>query len=453
MKWTPDTAMAFVQGALSAAEREEVLAQSEHDVELRHALQRARKLQLLTQQARRDALEQVDWRRVTPPGALRAQLDEPQRAAKREVLAGLWLALVSAAAAAGITLLLWPSPKVPAERAAPQPSAAADASRSPAPAMLPQPAAPTAPTSPAPSEELADGSALVRRAGATLEVRENNARAVEVHLTGGEAEFRVVKSALRENFRVRSGDVLVQVLGTRFTVQNAGDTVRVAVAEGRVRVEAPEGVFELGAGDEQRFAARVASAATQASREAPIARGERGAKAGQAALPPKPRRDAPVELAVNAEQSAAPEPDHGGVRQHTAAAPPSHTPPRPELTQTPGAKPSEIEWESTSNPPKIDVQIDDGELQLGLQEALRTMKDGRFGGALSMLDDLVSAHPQSAALGHALYLRGYCLFQLGRRDEAYAVWKRYTDREPNGRWLRTASEWTSPALPSPADLR
>lgn len=75
----------------------------------------------------------------------------------------------------------------------------------------------------------------------------------EIWLDRGEAYFEVRHDAQRP-FVVWAGDRKVTVLGTKFSVRRDGDEVRVAVAEGRVRVEpakpdAPMRPEVLGQGD------------------------------------------------------------------------------------------------------------------------------------------------------------------------------------------------------------
>ena len=58
----------------------------------------------------------------------------------------------------------------------------------------------------------------------------------DVWLDRGEAYFEVAHDA-RHPFVIRAGDERITVLGTRFSVRREAGTVRVAVAEGRVRVD------------------------------------------------------------------------------------------------------------------------------------------------------------------------------------------------------------------------
>ncbi|HZS39098.1 MAG TPA: FecR family protein [Polyangia bacterium] len=118
------------------------------------------------------------------------------------------------------------------------------------------PRAPRAPEFAAPAIELvrfADGSTAqpldarsLVRAGAVEPGR------VAAELERGGATFDVVRDPARR-FRVHAGDVAVEVLGTRFTVERLAAHTRVTVERGRVRVEWPAGSSELGAGQSGLF--------------------------------------------------------------------------------------------------------------------------------------------------------------------------------------------------------
>jgi transmembrane sensor len=90
--------------------------------------------------------------------------------------------------------------------------------------------------------ELEDGSVMYLAPGSDLELSfGSDERALR--LKSGEAMFQVARDASRP-FRVYSGDVIVQALGTRFTVNrhSRGDTV-VAVTEGTVQVSQETGLI------------------------------------------------------------------------------------------------------------------------------------------------------------------------------------------------------------------
>ena len=79
--------------------------------------------------------------------------------------------------------------------------------------------------------------------------------AAEFRVEHGSAVFDVEKLAPGESFRVRTDQVLVEVVGTRFEVGADGDCSSVSVTEGRVRVTQPNGVSYLTVGESGRYCA------------------------------------------------------------------------------------------------------------------------------------------------------------------------------------------------------
>jgi transmembrane sensor len=105
---------------------------------------------------------------------------------------------------------------------------------------------------PAPSPlhlALPDGSEVFMRDATTrVTVSESSTARVALELAAGQAKFDVTHDQQRV-FRVRCGDVTVEVLGTSFELERAGARTRVAVARGRVAVSFREHYEELGAGE------------------------------------------------------------------------------------------------------------------------------------------------------------------------------------------------------------
>jgi transmembrane sensor len=85
---------------------------------------------------------------------------------------------------------------------------------------------------------LDDGSLLQLNTNSAVTVR-FSASAREIVLTGGEAMFDVRKDPARP-FRVQSGQVRVEAIGTRFNVYRQAEETRVTVIEGRVTVDSPD---------------------------------------------------------------------------------------------------------------------------------------------------------------------------------------------------------------------
>jgi transmembrane sensor len=96
---------------------------------------------------------------------------------------------------------------------------------------------------------LADGSHVQRRDESTqVAVSETSATQVTLELREGQARFDVTRNEQRV-FRVRSGEVTVEVLGTSFELERDGARTRVAVSQGRVAVSFHEHHTELRAGE------------------------------------------------------------------------------------------------------------------------------------------------------------------------------------------------------------
>jgi hypothetical protein len=74
-------------------------------------------------------------------------------------------------------------------------------------------------------------------------------RGVLVVLERGSATFAVAPRGSRPPFTVQAGEVLVRVIGTRFTVQRDGDAARVDVTEGHVEVVARDLRVQVRAGE------------------------------------------------------------------------------------------------------------------------------------------------------------------------------------------------------------
>jgi transmembrane sensor len=91
------------------------------------------------------------------------------------------------------------------------------------------------------SVQLADGTIIHLNSDTALQVADS-ARAVS--LRHGEALFEVYSDPARP-FHVNTGAGVVRVLGTRFNVCSHAEYVRVAVMEGRVEVQSPQGEKRL----------------------------------------------------------------------------------------------------------------------------------------------------------------------------------------------------------------
>jgi len=205
-------------------------------------------------EAARDLLEVEVTPRDTAHALVRLEAGRRRRARRRAVGA----AAGALALAAGALLALWPSPD-------PGPLA-------PAVVVADQRPAPEAPTrsgpvgtgadpaqadarfvtdadAPTRTVVFSDGSlAKLTRAETELVLDVEREDLLELSLERGEARFNVEKNPKRR-FRVRTVDLAVEVLGTRFTVETTPDGgTKVSVDRGRVAVIRDEDRHELGPG-------------------------------------------------------------------------------------------------------------------------------------------------------------------------------------------------------------
>jgi len=103
----------------------------------------------------------------------------------------------------------------------------------------------------------ADESSLIELEDAEIRVAAHSSVKVEVEPAGeakvdlerGAVECNVEPRAGRRRFSVRAGDVVVSVVGTRFTVARRDSGVHVAVARGVVLVRADGASYRVGAGE------------------------------------------------------------------------------------------------------------------------------------------------------------------------------------------------------------
>jgi transmembrane sensor len=121
-------------------------------------------------------------------------------------------------------------------------------------------------------------------AAARIVVDEVSASALAVRMPSGRARFEVVPNVERQ-FRVASGEVIVEVLGTSFELTREGARTRVDVLRGRVAVRWSWGATELSAGESEWFPPRMPAAVVAERSAVDAARAD-------AAVEPAPRRRA-----------------------------------------------------------------------------------------------------------------------------------------------------------------
>lgn len=114
---------------------------------------------------------------------------------------------------------------------------------------------------------LGDGSVIIAQPAARLEPTAATAARFALRLERGAAAFEVRPNPGRR-FEVYAGDVRVEVVGTRFTVERSADAVRVRVERGTVLVHAAHlvsGVTRLEAGQALDVSDTPAASAAEAS--------------------------------------------------------------------------------------------------------------------------------------------------------------------------------------------
>jgi hypothetical protein len=91
-------------------------------------------------------------------------------------------------------------------------------------------------TGSSPSEVRVGDALIVAGANSALTIRGDAQSGVLVILESGQVRCSVQPRGERPPFRVQAADVLVEVVGTEFTVERQADDVEVSVSEGKVRV-------------------------------------------------------------------------------------------------------------------------------------------------------------------------------------------------------------------------
>ncbi len=275
MKRTYDIndAFAFLSGEMSSSEAEAYEASVRHNPAVAEQLDEARAARaLFAQSAEQAQPSELDWPRIDRAMFDRiAQEDAPPVPA--DSLGWLWRmgrGMVWMGAAAALALGLYVSYR------ALSPTPSLDAPETTAPVAV------NAPVEAELGELVAAGKrskrVTVAMATVTLtpatacKVAQKDGAATIIDLIGGSATFDVGKRAPGEVFQVRANDVLVTVVGTRFTVSlDAEGSVSVAVDHGIVRVKkAAEAATTLRGGDSITMAPRDVAAVQEPVVEEPV---------------------------------------------------------------------------------------------------------------------------------------------------------------------------------------
>ena len=166
---------------------------------------------------------QADWSSAREQRVWARLRHEQLAPSRRRRRAGWALALAGASSLTLISLLAWPDGDTSELRAEAQTGAGEAALAEPVTVER---------------HRLADGSELSVHPDTSYTLGAGRGRDVEIELLAGELEFEVVHDRQRR-FRVHAGEVLVEVVGTVFSVERHDHQIAVEVTRGEVRVEAP----------------------------------------------------------------------------------------------------------------------------------------------------------------------------------------------------------------------
>lgn len=263
------------------------------------------------------------------------------------------------------------------------------------------------------------GDAVIEAGGDTsVEVNRDSGGGIALQLTRGRVECDVTPRPGRPPFRVLAADVVVEVVGTRFSVLRSEAGVRVDVTRGKVRVKAPyeERLLEAGGS--------WASSRTTSSEPIPPARGS----------------------AVAVEQGGSQTPSPG------ADAPPSPPPPRtsaapPPSTRAAFAAAQRLEPSDPVGAARAYRNIAHGRdvwaaLSLYSLAELHATRDPAS--ALPVLDELARRFPGGANAEDAAWLRVTVLRALDRQADARQAAASYLRAYPNGTYVTAAERLASP---------
>lgn len=278
------------------------------------------------------------------------------------------------------------------------------------------------------------GALIEARSDTSVEVQHGPGGAITLDLKRGAIECNVEPRASRPPFRVISGDVTVEVVGTIFTVTRT-PTTRVDVARGKVRVTAPGGQWLVEAGE--AWAPSVTALVKPAPEPEPVvAEPEIEIEPSEPATPKaKPHAHAKDEPVV-----ARPEPTHDADSKHDA-------------------EPSKAERDLARETYKIANKLEHSDPQKAAQlyRSLATNGKGMEAlalvalaevelrmkhpaDALAALDELKKRFPNAANTEDAAWFRYEALRTMGKRDEARGAAADYLRQFPNGAYadrLRT----------------
>ena len=274
------------------------------------------------------------------------------------------------------------------------------------------------------------GALIEARSDTSVEVQHGPGGAVTLVVKRGSIECNVEHRVNRPPFRVRSGEVEVEVVGTIFTVSSSPNP-RVDVARGTVRVTAPGGQWLVEAGETWPTIARTAAVEPEPAIE-PAIEPEPAFDVEAAVVTPKKKAtvqpvkdDAKSEPIPETKDDAPTKADRDLARETYRIA--------NRLEQTDPQKAAQLYRSIATNGKGMEsvalVSLAEVELRLGHPAQ-----------ALAALDELKKRFPNAANTEDAAWFRYEALRTMGKRDAARGAADDYLRQFPNGAYadrLRT----------------
>ncbi|HEY4244735.1 MAG TPA: FecR family protein [Kofleriaceae bacterium] len=268
------------------------------------------------------------------------------------------------------------------------------------------------------------GDAVIDAGGDTsVQVEHDGSDGTTLVLARGAIDCDVTPRAGRPPFRVRSGDVLVEVVGTRFAVRRSPEgTTRVDVTRGKVRIAAP-GVERLVTAGDTWTNARTAELAAPPP-VAPLA---------PAPLAPTPL-DAPPPAPTRAPVDAPPL-----VPPAPAPPTPAPAPPSAKALFEQGQKAEAKDGPAAARAYRRAANGDDRWAALALYSLAQLDATGAHPtAALDAADEYLRRFAHGANADDAAWLRVEILRTAGRTDDARAAAAAYLRAFPAGTYAAAA---------------
>jgi hypothetical protein len=258
---------------------------------------------------------------------------------------------------------------------------------------------------------------------------------VEVHAADpGEVSFVLARGTIDcdvaprkgRPLRVRAGDVVVEVVGTRFSVARTPG-VRVDVTHGQVRVRTPGGEFLVGPGERwsEGGAAPASAAGSGSAAGGPAEAGAPAASASDRAAIAAPAASSPDAIAVQPGK-----------------------PPRVQSSRDAFLAAQRLESHDGRAAARAYRAVADGEgawAALALYSLAELDASSGLGqAALAAVDEYLRRFPHGAGIEDVMWVRVETLRMLGRQDEARSAAAGYLRRFPRGTYVKPATRVAAP---------